>query len=197
MVDKIKRDQAKYDEICKKRSEYALRPRKKHMLAYAADNISDNGCKCESQSESDEDILKIKYFFLFNKRICPVQSEFERFWDHYAKNGWVGGNGVLITNKVACAKNWKPEASVRRLDVCYAKAWEKLYNLLKDREKSELMVTGLYGFNLKNNTLIILCTKQLYEFVESNLNDDVGAVIRREFDCLKVGYNIVANNEEQ
>ncbi len=145
---------------------------------------SDNGIEYELKNE----ILEIKTFFLFNKRICPVQSEFERFWSHYEKNGWVDGNGVPITNKLACAKNWNPEASVGRLDISYTKAWERIYNLLKDKEKSELMITDIYGLKLINGTLVISCTKQLYDFVESNLTEDVCAAILKGFSCDRVEY---------
>lgn len=191
LIDKIKRDQAKYDEVSKRRSEAGKKAWKKQMQA------NGGGSGSVSVSDSESDNIEIKKIFLFEKFICPVNAEFARFWAHYAKNDWVDGNGIAITNRLACAKNWNTDAMACRLDISSAKAWKVIYNLLKEREKSELMVTGLYGFNLKNNTLIILCTKQLYEFVESNLNDDIGAVIRREFDCQKVEYNIVANNEEQ
>lgn len=184
---KIIRANKAYQKICEERSIAGRRGNQKRWGSPKSPTVAK---LADGESESD-DITKIKKIFLFGKLICPVQQEFVRFWQHYEKNDWVDGNGVAITNKLACAHNWKPEASVGRLDIRSAKAWEVIYNILKDREKSELMVTDLFGFKLKNNTLIIQCTKQLYEFVESNIDDGVGAAIRKEFNCQKIEYETV------
>ena len=178
---------------CLRRSEAG---KKGNLVRWKSQSIANVADK-EMDMEMEKEILEIKKVFLFSKLICPVNAEFARFWLYYEKNDWVDGKGIPITNRLACAKNWKPDFSSGKIDVRLAKAWKAIFKLLRERKKSELMITDLFGFNLKNDVLIILCTSQLYDFIESNVDDAVAATIRKWFGCQKVEYKIVANNEEQ
>ena len=200
----IDRYNKNYLEVCEIRSVSGQKGGLKRSEAIANVAKLANVAKVAKLADTDNDndldiIIEIKRVLLFEKLICPVQCEFERFWNHYSKNGWTDGNGVLITNKIACVKNWKIDGnkSLRKLSSVHAKAWKKVYDLLKDKEKNELMLTDIYGFKLINGTLVISCTKQLYDFVESNLTEDVCTAIFKGFGCQKVEYKMVVNNEEQ
>lgn len=57
LTDKIKRDQAKYDEVSKKRSEIAKKARSKQLLAIAADSNRDSNNECESEIINIKKIL--------------------------------------------------------------------------------------------------------------------------------------------
>jgi hypothetical protein len=185
---KVLRANLVYQQICDERSRAGKKgniirwSQKSQSIAKIADG--------DGESDLESDKIKIKEIFLFNKGICPVNQEFERFWSHYDKNGWHAGNGVLITNKIACAQTWSPDekALARKVDDFFIKAWEKTYILLKDKEDSKLMVTDLRGFKKKANNLVIYCSKALFEFLESNISKEVEAAIKTGFGCEYVEY---------
>lgn len=147
----------------------------------------------EYVKEYENEIIEIKRFFLFTRLLCPVNDEFARFWDHYEKNSWLDGNGVLITNKLACARNWKTvgKAITDGFSKHYAKAWQHIYDLLEAVPGSSLLVTDINGFRLKGQTLTIICSQLLYDFIEKNINEKVFLAIKKEFGCELVDYQII------
>lgn len=183
LIDKIKRDQAKYDEKCKKRSDVAKEAWSKRLHAIAADSVCDN----ESENVCDSDIINIKKFFLFRRRICPVNCEFERFWCHYAKNDWVDGNGVKITNKIACAKNWQIPDSVQTLLSYQAVAWHKIYSKLSREPNCDILITDLVKIEVKNVTLTITCTSAMRDFLEKHI-ENVKDIVHSDFKCQYLEY---------
>ena len=63
LIDKIKRDQAKYDEVSKRRSEAGKKAWKKQMQA------NGGGSGSVSVSDSESDNIEIKKIFLFEKNV--------------------------------------------------------------------------------------------------------------------------------
>lgn len=175
---------------CLRRSEAGKKGNMIRWKSQSIAKIADKEMEYEKENEK-EIIIEIKKFFLFVRFVCPVQPEFERFWHHYEKNSWLDGNGVLITNKIACAMNWIIDEKTlgSRVDVNLTKAWKTIYELLKDKENSKLMITDLRGFKKKENTLIIFCSKALCDFVESNMCKEIETAIKTGFVCEYVEYD--------
>jgi hypothetical protein len=177
LIDKIRRDQAKYDVICQKRSEAATRGRKKQLHAIATEY--EYGSDSESISESDK--IEIKKIFLFEKGCFSVNKEFDRFKAHYDKTGWVDGNGVSITNKVACAKCWTPQYKddvEKNNALGYAKCWKSLYDLLADKEDCVLLITDVYRISSHYSKVHICISRLLYDFLKTNYDEKVDAVLK-------------------
>jgi len=188
---KVLRANLVYQQICDERSRAGKNGNEKRWSSQKSQTIAkiadgDSG----GDGDWDSEIIEIKKVFLFKKGICPVNQEFERFWSHYDKNGWHAGNGVLITNRIACAQAWNPDekALARKVDDIFIKAWEKTYILLKDKKDSKLMVTDLRGFKKKATNLVIYCSKALFEFIESNISAEVETAIKTGFGCEYVEY---------
>lgn len=190
LTTEIDRYNQKYIEVCALRSKAGKKGNDVRWHSQSIAKIADKEMEYEKENEK-EIIIEIKKFFLFVRFVCPVQPEFDRFWHHYEKNSWLDGNGVLITNKIACAMNWIIDEKTlgSRVDVNLTKAWKTIYELLKDKENSKLMITDLRGFKKKENTLIIFCSKALCDFVESNMCKEIETAIKTGFVCEYVEYD--------
>jgi len=187
LTDKIKRDQAKYDEVSKKRSEAGKKAWKKQMQANGGDSVSVSDNVCDNESE----IIEIKKIFLFDKRVLPVKNEFDRFWNHYLKNNWLDGNGTPITDKIACARNWSvPKAKITLLEY-QVSAWREIYDQLAQESDSYLLVTDLLKVEVDGVTLKISCTSAMRDFLEKHI-DNVKDIVSSVFRCEKILY--IVNN---
>ncbi|MBO7432248.1 MAG: hypothetical protein J6U13_00695 [Salinivirgaceae bacterium] len=186
LIDKIKRDQEKYDEICKKRSEYASRARKKHMLAYATD--SKDEYESENGSEGENEIFKIKNIFFFEKRICPVNQQFEIFWKYYCKRQWLDDDGVPIKDKISCAKAWIPRKESQTLCNEYVAALKAMYTRLEREPASKLIVTDLYNIIPRNGTLELYGSEELHSFLQVNYHA-IKDILPTAFNCQSITYH--------
>ncbi|MBR2194715.1 MAG: hypothetical protein IJ911_03785 [Salinivirgaceae bacterium] len=157
---------------CKRRNEV----RKKANKSLKAVDVD-----MENDKDMGKDILKIKKIFLFEKGCFCVNKEYERFVAHYEKSGWLDGNGVQITNRLACAKCWKPQYKddiERNNALGYAKCWKSLFDLLARKEGCELLVTDVYGINFRYNKVRIDVSRPLWDFLQANYDENVEAVLK-------------------
>ena len=173
-----------YQQICEEKSRAGKKGNQirwhSQSVAKIADGDSDGGC--------DNDIIEIKKIFLFDKGCFSVNREYERFCAHYDKSGWLDGNGVPITNKVACAKCWTPrykDDTEKNNSLGYSRCWKSLYEMLADKEGCELMITDIYGISFRYNKVHICIGRPLCDFLRANYDDRVEAVLKTMCDAIE------------
>ena len=167
--------------------------------------IIGNNAKYRKKSQNDSNLAKIdniyinkdieldiKKLFLFVNRVCPVNTEYDRFNNYYGKCGWVDGKGVPITDQLACAKNWAVPESKKTLLAYQASAWRKIYDKLAKEPESHLLITDLVKIEIKNVTLIITCTSAMCKLLENHINI-VKSIVSSDFHCANLTYQIVDN----
>jgi hypothetical protein len=182
LIDKIKRDQAKFDMVCKKRSDAAKKAWSMQKHAYATDSIS------EGVSNSEREIFRIKYIFFFEKRICPVNQQFEIFWKYYCKRQWLDDDGVPIKDKISCAKAWIPRKESQTLCNEYVAALKAMYTRLEREPASKLIVTDLYNIIPRNGTLELYGSEELHSFLQVNYHA-IKDILPTAFNCQSITYH--------
>lgn len=132
-------------------------------------NLDDNGEIDKSLSlEERENIFGV---FFFVHRLKSVKGELERFINHYSRTSWLDKNGVVITDKIAAAKNWEPRKGLTRHSEKFTEVYEQLYRELK-RSKSgthSLLLTDFHGYELSENRLTLKVSQNLRELLEANV----------------------------
>lgn len=182
LTTEIDRYNQKYIEVCALRS---MAGKKGNDVRWHSQNIAklarvaDNDY--ENEKENEKEIFEIKKIFLFEKGCFSVKKEFDRFIAHYEKSGWLDGNGVPITNKLACAKCWTPQYKddvEKNNALGYAKCWKSLYDLLADKEDCVLLITDVYRISSHYSKVHICISRLLYDFLKTNYDEKVDAVLK-------------------
>lgn len=184
LIDKLKRNFAKYDEICKKKSETARQAWAKHKQANATNGNSNSN----TNSNSENVIFKIKCIFFFEKRICPVNQQFDIFWLYWCKRQWIDDNGEPISDKISFAKAWIPRKESQTLCNEYVAALKEMYTRLEREPGSELIVTDLMDIRPRNGTLELYGSDELHSFLQAHYSA-IKDILPAAFKCNSVTFN--------
>lgn len=182
LIDKMKRDFVKYEDICKKKSEMAKQAWAKHKQANAANSNSN------TNSNSENVIFKIKCIFFFEKRICPVNQQFDIFWLYWCKRQWIDDNEEPISDKISFAKAWIPRKEAQTLCNEYVAALKEIYTRLEGEPGCQLIVTDLMDIRPRNGTLELYGSEQLHAFLQAHY-PEIKDILPAAFKCHSVTYN--------
>lgn len=149
----------------------------------------------EEREKERERILFLEYLF-FEKRILTPADEVTRFSAHYEKTGWKDANGNLITNKLAALKGWKVAEGLQTAPKNFTGKWREIYEAAKgETEKSVLMITDLFGYEITGNSLKISVTDNLRKFIDDpDTITAIKPVFRQVFPGLTLEYLIIKKN---
>ena len=125
-------------------------------------------CRARAGAREGEREKVFKIFFLKNF-IDPI-GEVQRFYDNYEAQGWVRGNGQEITDVLAVARTWEPkEKDKRRFPEPFIEALREVDQCFADRGwESMPMLLGIYKIEFTAENLLIYCSHQAYEAMESS-----------------------------
>ena len=135
-------------------------------------NINNNNklslCRARAGAREGEREKIFKIFFL--KNFIDPLGEVERFYDNYEAQGWVRGNGQEITDVLAVARTWEPkEKEKRRFPEPFIEALREVNQCFADRGwESMPMLFGIYKVEFTAEDLLIYCSHQAYETMESS-----------------------------
>ena len=167
----------RWKEECQRRSEAGKKGNQIRWHSQGITKIAD----MDLDKDKYKEILEIKKIFLFDKGCFNVNREYERFVAHYEKSDWLDGNGVPITNKLACAKCWTPQYKddvEKNNSLGFAKCWKSMYDLLADRENSALLITDIFSISFRNNKVYIYISHVLNDFLRANYDNNVEAILK-------------------
>ena len=125
-------------------------------------------CRARAGAREGEREKVFKIFFLKNF-IDPI-GETQRFYDNYEAQGWVRGNGQEINDVLAVARTWEPkEKEKRRFPEPFIEALRKVDQCFADRGwESMPMLLGIFKIEFTVENLLIYCSRQAYETMESS-----------------------------
>lgn len=148
-----------------------------------------------SQTER-ESFLEI---LLFDKLLIRPAEELERFLAHYDKTGWLDKNGNKITNRLAALKAWDCKDAPKYSDKLMVNDWRTIvmrFNQFADHYKfpngrmSKIPFLADYrGLQQENGKLIIYCSENLANQMESALNAKIIAALK-ELEIKKINYKL-------
>ena len=165
-------------------------------ISYNNNNNNNNNnnklslCIARAGAREGERETIFKIFFL--KNFIDPHGEVQRFYDNYEAQGWVRGNGQEITDVLAVARTWEPkEKEKRRFPEPFIEALREVDQCFADRGwESMPMLLGIYKIEFTAENLLIYCSHQAYEVMESS---GAASVIQQRV-CRSINYRVKQTN---